>query len=907
MAGSLQQTGVEAVVEGLTRFKGDVDSMNSKIGEIGSKGNILTRALGGAWEMLENFGASAVRIAEYALGQLLARAIEFVIGKLRDLVQGVFEAGAEFQAFSIRLNRLNFNAVSESVTDYDQRMQLATKATKEQLDWIQKLAVQTPYDAADITNVYTLARSYQFAAEESKALTQDITDFASGMGLGNTEIERIIINFGQMKQQGKVTGTELKDLARGAFVPVNDILDIMRKKTGLTGKAFDKFKSSTQAVNMFMNAFSEIVAGRFKDATKDMARTWKGATDNVQDFFKSIIGLQIVKPVLDSLGGSIADMVTALTEGKNWEELNKAAARVGASLQLLFKLITFGGTSAEGMAEKMINALNGIADWIYNNRHTIANFFKEIKTRALEIWGALKSRDFEGFLKALGLDEEMIGKIVKFKDGIVTAFNTIRNWVDENGPLIKEFFGSLGNIIGGVFKNLTGGVDTGGGLEGLLGGIKKFMEWVTANQEGITNFVTGLTKLWLVLQVVGFVLSLILPPIMALIGFVLTVIGVVAGVVTIFGFLTSGIGLAILAIAGLIAGFILLKDEIGAHLKPIFDELMGTMETMKPAFSEAWETMGAAFLNFWEAIKPVLGFVLALLVGIVMGIVQGLAQGLSFFYNMFNVIVTGVSSFIAGIVNVISGALNIIVGLFTLNGEQIWEGVKQVFLGIWQIISGAFLAIVGLTIAQLGFLIGFIKGFVEGVIGFFKDLYHKLVGGSIVPEMLRDMVKAFVTFFGDIATEVATFFTNLYTDFVEGGADLVQGLIDGLAANWNTLITWLTEMANSILSAVTNALGISSPSKEFEHVGEMMIAGLIKGIRSNAKLAQAAMLEAMGTIAAPAMNVTAMPTMTLAPAMAGSAASVSNTTTNNFGLTVNSPAQRESLIQDYGMLKSMLG
>ena len=112
--------------------------------------------------------------------------------------------------------------------------------TKEQLTWLQKLAVTTPYDNNDISNMYTLARSYDFADDKARQMTDDITNFASGMGLTSEEMQRVIINFGQLQAQGKLNGQELRDLARGSFVPINAILDKMKTKLGLTTEEFDK-------------------------------------------------------------------------------------------------------------------------------------------------------------------------------------------------------------------------------------------------------------------------------------------------------------------------------------------------------------------------------------------------------------------------------------------------------------------------------------------------------------------------------------------------------------------------------------------------------------------------------------------------------------------------------------------
>lgn len=571
VAGALKKVGVEAVVEGLGKFIGDVGKMNNSMADIGGQGNILTRTLGGVTNAFGYLADKIVDVATYALGQLLARAVEFIITQLSELVRETVAAAAEFQIMELRLKRLNFNSLIESGQDYTTAMKGAVQLTKEQLTWLQKLAVTTPFDATDIANVFTLARSYGFASESAKGLTEDIANFAAGMGLGNTEIERIIVNFGQMVQQGKVTQREMNDLARGAFVPVNDILKQMQKDTGLTGKAFDAFRNSAEGVDAFMKAFSTVVETRFLGASQEMARTFAGATANAQDFIKSLIGFGVVRPILDQVGGTIADLVDSLTTPERWDALTAAAGRVGDELAGLVGDILGLLPSTESLADGIVEGLNGLSEWIATNRTRIVDFFrgigKTIETKVVPFvqglvdsfngireWVTNNRTQIEFFFKKIG--NIINNTVVKFvTDKLIPAFNTISEWVGKNSGLIQDFFLTLGEIIGDVFTNLTG-VDVGGGLEGILGGVKGFMEWIVANQESVTNFVTGLTKLWAILQVVGFVFGIIAAIVTPLILGFLGLVAAVAGIIAVFAAIVSPAGIVVLAL-GLIVGAIL--------------------------------------------------------------------------------------------------------------------------------------------------------------------------------------------------------------------------------------------------------------------------------------------------------------------------------------------------------------
>lgn len=188
-----------------------------------------------------NMGGSMQRVMEMAIGMNLSRVWWQLGMKIRDMAKMASDAAVDYQVTFNRLRTLILNEISAeygqdmTVSEYEEAAKRATVATEELVKWTSKLAVSTIYDAEDILNVYTLAMSYGFASTQAEKLTEAVLDFASGMGLGDTEMKRVIENFGQMRAQGKITGTELRDLARGAFVPVNEVLEEMAKNAGLIG------------------------------------------------------------------------------------------------------------------------------------------------------------------------------------------------------------------------------------------------------------------------------------------------------------------------------------------------------------------------------------------------------------------------------------------------------------------------------------------------------------------------------------------------------------------------------------------------------------------------------------------------------------------------------------------------
>lgn len=218
----------------------------------------LTKIAGAPFKLIASlFGGmhgSMQRVMEMAIGMNLSRVWWQLGMKMRDMARMASDAAVDYQVTFNRLRSLILNEIVDTqyagnISSIEQRAEALKKAqlaTEELVKWTSKLAVSTIYDASDILDVYTLAMSYNFTSDSARNLTEAVLDFATGMGLGDTEMRRVIENFGQLRAQGKITGTELRDLARGAFVPVNDVLEQMAKNAGLVG---DYDIPNMQAIN----------------------------------------------------------------------------------------------------------------------------------------------------------------------------------------------------------------------------------------------------------------------------------------------------------------------------------------------------------------------------------------------------------------------------------------------------------------------------------------------------------------------------------------------------------------------------------------------------------------------------------------------------------------------------------
>lgn len=496
-AAALAKVGVTLLVDELDKFVSDMRKSDDAIKKLGPSGTLVGRALSGLAGIVSGIldsafktvtgtisgvFMSALRTVEYAIGTLLADAIRAAVGLLKDLVAGSIESADEFARMEMRLQRLNFNDLRDSGMEYADAMEKATEMTKEQLDWALRLSLQTPFTPQDYASIFTLAKVYSFTADEAKNLTEAIFEFTAGMGLTNVEAQRIVINFGQMRQQGKLNGQDLKDLGRGAFVPINRLLaetaDLLGYSSGEFAKLRKKGELGAEGVDAFVQSFQKMARQDFQGAGKELGKVFSAATANLKGLIQSMLGIEIVKPILLMIGDYIFRFTGALAASDEmWDKLKNSLERIsGVILRVVASFILLMPT-AEEMAAGVLDGLEGIADWFEDNEDM---FVAWVQDAVKWVEGVLVPAIESLWVWLFGTDTEQ-GAIQKF--GAWISDTMIPFIKDEAIPAIEE-----------LWKWLFGDgqtAETVNPLEGALhqpmeespsqdqGAVREFINWIT--------------------------------------------------------------------------------------------------------------------------------------------------------------------------------------------------------------------------------------------------------------------------------------------------------------------------------------------------------------------------------------------------------------------------------------------
>lgn len=222
-------------------------------------------------------------------------------------------------------------------------------------------------------------------------------------------------------------------------------------------------------------------------------------------------------------------------------------------------------------------------------------------------------------------------------------------------------------------------------------------------------------------------------------------------------------------------------------------------------------------------------------------------------------IIAGIPMYIAGIYNAIKDGIN------WMSGTLIGVGATAVGAGIGTII-GACGGPIGAGIgALIGLAVGLITDFTTWLWQNFEDVERWF---RTLPDWAQIALGAVKIFCGGIFSVISDIISLIknWDMIVDGfnnipkawdalwenwdiGAEAIKSkfqsvgksIIDGIVEGWQTVWKAITDFVDRFVQGFKDALGIHSPSKVFEEIGDNIVAGLLQGIEG--------FVDMLGTVA----------------------------------------------------------
>ncbi len=107
-------------------------------------------------------------------------------------------------------------------------------------------------------------------------------------------------------------------------------------------------------------------------------------------------------------------------------------------------------------------------------------------------------------------------------------------------------------------------------------------------------------------------------------------------------------------------------------------------------------------------------------------------------------------------------------------------------------------------------------------------------GVSILSQLIAgiaQMIPTLLVMAGELV--LGLFNSFIHADWASIGANIVQGISNGISGLWNSLVQSVQEAVTRLWESAKKALGIASPSKKFAYIGEMSVEGTMEGFEDN--------------------------------------------------------------------------
>jgi len=209
--------------------------------------------------------------------------------------------------------------------------------------------------------------------------------------------------------------------------------------------------------------------------------------------------------------------------------------------------------------------------------------------------------------------------------------------------------------------------------------------------------------------------------------------------------------------------------EMAENTTAVDDNVKKVTDTVGERWSSAFNQMRNAAIKFFDAIAPG--------IEILSKIISSVAEYLSSFDSETQTVIVVLAALLAAI-----GPVTAAIGFMA---------------------SG--LASIG---APVAIAIAGISAFIAAIVGVYKS-----------SEEFRDAANEIIGLLGKLAAKM-----------YDSGKAIIQGLIEGMESVISAITPVIISIANTIIALLKSILGIASPSKEAEDIGEAVGEGLINGL-----------------------------------------------------------------------------
>lgn len=677
---------------------------------------------------------------------------------------------------------------------------------------------------------------------------------AAVSGASGKELEDLTAKAREMGSKTKFSASEAAEAMNYMAMAgwkTEDMLSGIEGVMNLAAASGEDLATTSDIVTDALTAFglSAQDSGHFADV---LAAASSNANTNV-----SMMGetFKYCAPIAGALGFSVEDTAEAIGLMAN---AGIKSTQAGTSLRTIMtnlsgevKIcgenigeVTVATTNADG-------SMRDLSDILADCRTAFSSLSESEKAAAAE--SLVGKNAMSGFLALMnageGDIEKLSGAIDNCSGAAQSMADTMNNNLEGQLTILKSQLQELAISFGEI----------------LLPAVKKIVGWVQGFIDVLNSLPDGVKETIVTVALIAAALGpvlIIIGKIITAVGTIMTIVPKVAGVIkAVQGafaalnatMLANPIVLIIAAIAALVAAFIYLwntNEEFRQFWIDLWEDIkeiaVAVWEGLKEFFSAAWEAIRATAETVWNALA---------------GFFTGLWEGIR---NTFTTVVNAISSFLSTAWNAIQTVATTVWTAISTFFSTIWNGIKTVvttvvtaistFLTIaWNTIKTAITTVLNAIKTVFSTVWNAIKNVVTTVINGIKNTITTVWNGikntvaTVVNAIKTTVSTAFSAMWNGIKntisgiyntikngfTNAVNFIKNLASSAFSWGADIINGIVNGIKSCIGKVKDAVCSVADTIKSFLHFSVPDEGPLTEYESWMPDFMSGLAKGIEKS--------------------------------------------------------------------------
>ena len=506
--------------------------------------------------------------------------------------------------------------------------------------------------------------------------------------------------------------------------------------------------------------------------------------------------------------------------------------------------VTVATTNADG-------SMRDLSDILADCRTAFSGLSESEKAAAAE--SLVGKNAMSGFLALMNAGEGDIAKLSGAIDNCNGAAQSMADTMNNNleGQLtilksqLQELAISFGEILLPAVKKIVGWV-------------QGFIDVLNSLPDGVKETIVTVALIAAALGPVLIIIGKIITAVGTIMTIVPKVVGVIKAVKTAFlalnaTMLANPIVLIIAAIAALVAAFIYLWnncDEFRQFWRDLWESIkeiaVAVWEALKEFFVAAWEFikttaetvwngLASFFTGLWEGIKNTFTIVvnaISTFLSTMWNTIKSVAETIwnaisTFFTTIWNGIKTVVTTAVTAISTFLTTAWNTIKTVIT----TVMNAIKTVFSTVWNAIKNVVTTVVNGIKNTITMVWNGIKNTVATVVNAIKTTVSTAF--SAMWNGIKNTISGIYNTIKNGFTNAVNFIKNLASSAFSWGADIINGIVNGIKSCIGKVKDAVCSVADTIKSFLHFSVPDEGPLTEYESWMPDFMSGLAKGIENS--------------------------------------------------------------------------